>query len=254
MPGIREVFHARFEGHSYPLHTHDAWTLLIVDSGAVSYRLDQRDHLAHRDLVTLLPPRVPHDGRSVLPQGFRKRVLYLDYAPLGEELSGAAVDRPDLLDPLLRLRVHQLHNTLLGFGERLEVQSRLAFIVERLVRHLRPRAAGDAADCDPKLAHRFRELLDASMPQGLTLDEAADVLDCSAAHLVRAFGREYGIPPHRYVTGYRVDLARRLLLEGCAPADVAALAGFYDQSHLTRHFKQLLGTSPARYARSGPRL
>ena len=29
--GIDEVFHARFADHAYPMHTHDAWTLLIVD-------------------------------------------------------------------------------------------------------------------------------------------------------------------------------------------------------------------------------
>jgi transcriptional regulator GlxA family with amidase domain len=37
----------------------------------------------------------------------------------------------------------------------------------------------------------------------------------------------------------------------CAPASVAAAeTGFYDQSHLSGHFTQLLGTSPGKYARS----
>ena len=30
VPGIVEVFHARFVDHAYPLHTHDTWTVLIV--------------------------------------------------------------------------------------------------------------------------------------------------------------------------------------------------------------------------------
>jgi transcriptional regulator GlxA family with amidase domain len=34
-------------------------------------------------------------------------------------------------------------------------------------------------------------------------------------------------------------------------ADVATAAGFYDQSHLTRHFKRFLATTPARFAASG---
>ena len=37
--GIEEVFHARFVDHAYPPHTHDAWTLLIVDAGTISYGL-----------------------------------------------------------------------------------------------------------------------------------------------------------------------------------------------------------------------
>lgn len=28
--------------------------------------------------------------------------------------------------------------------------------------------------------------------------------------------------------------------------------GFYDQSHLTRHFKRVVGIAPGRYARNGP--
>lgn len=34
VPGILEVFHARFVTHAYPPHAHDAWPLLIVDAGA----------------------------------------------------------------------------------------------------------------------------------------------------------------------------------------------------------------------------
>ena len=41
-PGIREVFHARFTEHAYPPHTHDDWTLFIVDDGAIRYDLDRR--------------------------------------------------------------------------------------------------------------------------------------------------------------------------------------------------------------------
>lgn len=50
----------------------------------------------------------------------------------------------------------------------------------------------------------------------------------------------------------RVDLARRLLLGGQPAGEVATAAGFYDQSHLTRHFKRVLGTTPGRYARTAP--
>ena len=76
-------------------------------------------------------------------------------------------------------------------------------------------------------------------------DDAAKLVHAHPAHLVRAFSREYGMPPHRYLTGRRVDLARRYLLDGHPPAEVATLAGFYDQSHLNRHFRRMLGVTPA---------
>ena len=35
LPGVVEVLHTHFPSHAYPSHTHDAWTVLIVDEGAV---------------------------------------------------------------------------------------------------------------------------------------------------------------------------------------------------------------------------
>ncbi|HEX6354840.1 AraC family transcriptional regulator [Actinophytocola sp.] len=239
VPGIHEVFHARFTTHAYPSHTHDAWTLLIVDDGMVRYDLDRHEHGALREQVTLLPPGVPHDGRSVRP--FRKRVLYLASDTLTGV--GAAVDHPSLKDPLLRHRIHQLHESLLT--EDLEAQSRFALIRDRLDQHLRGTAPPPPAMATT--AHRLRDLLDAHLPNTPTLDDAAAELAVHPVSLVRAFSREFGIPPHRYVTGRRLELARRHLLAGHPAAEAATLAGFYDQAHLTRHFTKLLGIGPARY-------
>jgi AraC-like DNA-binding protein len=44
-----------------------------------------------------------------------------------------------------------------------------------------------------------------------------------------------------------VDLARRLVLGGMPPAQVATAAGFHDQPHLTRHFRRVTGTTPGRF-------
>jgi AraC-like DNA-binding protein len=74
------------------------------------------------------------------------------------------------------------------------------------------------------------------------------------AHLVRAFSGAYGIAPHQYLMSRRVDRARRLLLDGRPPGEVATVTGFYDQSHLTRHFRKLVGVTPGRYTRDERRL
>ncbi|HEU4426600.1 MAG TPA: AraC family transcriptional regulator, partial [Pilimelia sp.] len=249
VPGITEVFHARFVDHAYPSHTHAVWTLLIVDDGAIRFDLDRHHHGILRPSVTLLPPHVPHDGRSATHHGFRKRVLYLDTSVLDAELAGAAVDQPTLPDQQLRHRIHRLHQTLTRPGDAFEADSRLAFILERLGQHLRRHAPTSAQPPAHRLAVRLRELLDARTTEGVTLREAAELLHAHPTHLVRAFTHAHGLPPHLYLTGRRIELARRLLLAGQPPAEVATAAGFYDQSHLTRHFKRHLGISPAQYPR-----
>jgi AraC-like DNA-binding protein len=245
--GIEEVFHARFVDHAYPPHTHDAWTLLIVDTGTIRYGLDRHEHGSTASDVTLLPPHVPHDGRTVTATGFRKRVIYIEPDMLTG--IGAAVDNPTLRDPLLRDRVNRLHAALSRrSAEDFEAESRLAFIVERIQAQLRRASVAPRRTRDQRLARELRDLVDAHIDTGLTLDQARAILHADPAHLVRTFTREFGMPPHKYLTGRRIERARRLLLDGMRPADVAVSVGFHDQSHLNRHFKRMLATTPARYA------
>ncbi|WP_327040801.1 AraC family transcriptional regulator [Micromonospora ureilytica] len=245
--GVAEVFHAHFVDHAYPRHIHDVWTLLIVDDGAVRFDLDRHRHGALRTSVTLLPPYVPHDGSSATPGGFRKRVLYLDTSVLDAELVGRAVDEPDLADPQLRDRIHHLHQALAAPGDEFEAESRLALILDRLRRQLHQRSPVGGQQTGRELAIRLRELLDARTVEGVTLGEAAELLHAHPTHLVRTFTHVHGVPPHSYLTGRRVELARRLLLAGQRPVEAAVAAGFFDQAHLTRHFRRYLGVSPARY-------
>ena len=249
--------------HVYPMHTHESWTLLIVDDGMIRYDLDRHEHGALHQAVTLLPPRVPHNGRAATSLGFRKRVVYLDRSCLPASLIGRAVDRPVLFDPLLRQRIGQLHGALDEPGEELEAESRLAFVAERLQQHLgghsvsASNASASPASASPVsaspvrgtvVAQRLRELIDTGFHEKVTLRQASEVIHAHPAHLVRMFSREFGISPHQYLTGRRVDLARRLLLDGMPPSVAAVTVGFCDQSHLNRSFKRLLGTSPGRYA------
>jgi AraC-like DNA-binding protein len=254
VPGVAEVLHAQMTSHVYPMHTHESWTLLIVDDGMIRYDLHRHEHGALHQAVTLLPPRVPHNGRAATSSGFRKRVVYLDLAYLPASLIGLAVDRPVLFDPLLRQRIHQLHRALDEPGGELEAESRLAFVAERLRQHLGGDAvaqltgAQEAGPARADVAHQLRELIDAGFRDKVTLRQASDAIHAHPAHLVRMFSREFGISPHQYLTGRRVDLARRLLLDGVPASAAAATVGFFDQSHLNRSFRRLLGTSPGRFA------
>jgi AraC-like DNA-binding protein len=249
VPGIAEVFHAHFVDHAYPSHVHDAWTLLIVDEGAIRFDLDRHHRGAAGASVTLLPPNVAHDGRAATGDGFRKRVLYLDTTVLPAGLAGAAVDRPGVEDPLLRQRIHQLHLALDAPGDELEAESRLALIRDRLRAHFGRTAA--SPESSSGIAGRLRDLLDARTRDGITLQEAGALLQCHPGHLVRSFTATFGLPPHRYLVGRRVEQARRLLLDGRRPAEVAAEVGFHDQSHLHRHFVRHVGVTPARYTAQG---
>ncbi|MFC6018104.1 AraC family transcriptional regulator [Plantactinospora solaniradicis] len=244
------MFHARIIGYRYPTHWHDTWTVLIVDAGAIRYDLDSRHHGAAVETVSILPPGVAHNGYPSERFGrFRKRNLYLNSDFLPDELVGPAVDVSTFQDRQLRTAIGQLHDRLRA-PEGLDVEARLALIAERFQQHLRHRAPV-AREPEPFIASQLRAYLDAHITGKAALHDAARVLDRSVPHLVRSFTQRYHISPYAYIVGARIDMARKLLLQGQPVASVAVEVGFHDQAHFTRHFRRHVSIPPARYARSG---
>jgi AraC-like DNA-binding protein len=119
-------------------------------------------------------------------------------------------------------------------------------LVDDAVRALPPRA-----DSELRVAERVRECLHNDASATLDLTSLANQTGMSRFQALRAFKRRYGLPPHTYQLRVRLGLAQKSLREGLQPAHVAAEYGFVDQSHLTRHFKRLVGVTPAQYARIG---
>jgi AraC-like DNA-binding protein len=248
VPGIHEVFHARFVDHAYPPHTHDTWTVFIVDEGAVRYELEATHHGAGGARVTILPPHVAHDGRAATGDGFRKRVLYVGTEVLDEHLIGRAVDDPEIEDPGLLRGLRALHDSLRDRDEAFRAEEIFSVVTARLRERLGGRRIESVERPDDEIAASLRDLLDERRFEHLTLEEAGRLLHVSPAHLVKCFTRAFGIAPHRYVVARRIDAARRRLLEGEPVAQVATNVGFHDQAHFTRLFKRHVGTTPARFA------
>jgi AraC-like DNA-binding protein len=207
--GIAEVFYAQFVEHAYPAHTHATWMLLVVDSGAIRFDLGCHHRGAARGTVALLPPHLRHGGAPTTSRGFSKRVLYLDDAILDDELIGRSVDQPSFDDPDLRVAIHRLHNSLAHPADTFEAETRLAFVAEQLHTHLGVAHDHGSSMTPNTAADLLRQLLDAHTTEGITLARAATERDVAAATLARAFTRAFGLPPHAYLIGRRVELARR---------------------------------------------
>ncbi len=249
VPGVREVLHARFGAHAYPRHTHDDWTVFLVDDGAVRYHLDRHGHVAAPRMVSILPPGVTHDGRPATSKGYRKRVLYVDTSVLGESLVGAAVDEPAIVDPDLVAELEAVHAALACPDDALAAETRFVAAAARIRAALGdPNAVVGPSDAR-RAGESLRDALDAHVFERFTLADAAMEAGWSAAHAAQAFSTTFGISPHAYVVGRRLDAARDRILAGEPLADVATVLGFFDQAHLTRQFRRFLGTTPRRFAK-----
>jgi AraC family transcriptional regulator len=89
------------------------------------------------------------------------------------------------------------------------------------------------------------EYIHDNLDHHLTLAELSLVAGMSPYHFARTFKQVTGVPPHQYVLNVRVEQAKSLLLQGkLTIAEIASQVGFFDQSHLTRYFKRLVGVTP----------
>lgn len=92
---------------------------------------------------------------------------------------------------------------------------------------------------------RVKDYVEENLSGELTLAELSGVAHMSPFHFSRMFKLSAGLSPHQYVIRRRVELAKRLLSGTGLPLhEVARTAGFTDQSHLAKHFRLRLGTTP----------
>jgi AraC family transcriptional regulator len=142
-----------------------------------------------------------------------------------------------------------------GAGGPLAAESLANVLVVHLIRQIlapgRPARGHDGALPQGRLravVEYIEEHLDASP----TLEEIASVVRLSAYHFARQFKAATGLPPHQYVIMRRVERARQLLQGGTelSLAEVAADAGFSDQSQFSQHFKRIVGVTPGQFRMS----
>jgi AraC family transcriptional regulator len=102
---------------------------------------------------------------------------------------------------------------------------------------------------DPRLERAIR-FFDQRFAERVTIPAAARVAGLSPDHFVEVFRSALGCTPHQYLVRCRLRHARQLIAsEGHrrSLAEIAWVAGFADQAHLTRHFQRAFGQSPGQW-------
>jgi AraC family transcriptional regulator len=96
------------------------------------------------------------------------------------------------------------------------------------------------------------DYLHAEFHSAPTLSEVAAVAGVHPSHLVRAFKQTFGETPASRIRRLRLEWAAVQIVDAEGPplADVAARAGFADQSHFTREFRRRFRMTPAAYRRT----
>ena len=97
---------------------------------------------------------------------------------------------------------------------------------------------------------RVRAYIDSNLHRTIHIRDLSAVARRSPAHFSRKFKLAVGEPPHAYVVRRRLERACHLMMTSAEPlSEIALSAGFSDQAHLCRLFRQAFGQSPASWRR-----
>jgi AraC-like DNA-binding protein len=251
-----ECLAAQFRNHVYERHTHETFVIGSIIAGCERFELAGVQYAARAGDLCFVHPDTVHDGRPE-GEGYAYRMIYPSAAQLAthaEEVTGRPVPgtltfpEPVVHDPELCAAFVAAHQAMERRASSLETDEAMISVMTRiLLRHAR---------LEPLLSRRERpgvarakEYLAVNLTENVDLATLAGVAGLSRAHLIRAFKAETGLTPHAFMVDRRVRLARRMLLSGRAPVEVAAASGFADQAHMTRAFKARIGTTPGNFAR-----
>lgn len=243
-----ERIEAFFRGHAYDMHRHDTYAIGQTLSGVQSfhYRQGMQHSLPGRTMV--LHPDEPHDGQAGSAEGFRYRMIYVEPAAIQQILGGKPlpyIQDGISSDPALHRATRALLQSLDAGVDPLAEDDALFDLAIALDHAAGARKTRQALDY--RAAERAREFIHAAQERSISLDELESASGRDRWRLSRDFRALYGTSPYRYLTMRRLDRVRELIAQGQSLTDAAALAGFSDQSHMTRQFGKTYGVSPARW-------
>lgn len=252
LPGV-ELFHADFSGQAFGRHSHSAFAIGAILQGVGGYQCRGVRHALPAGTLSLMNPEEPHTGYAESAR-LMYRMLYIEESRLPALLGRKHLPRGfselnpsddgEVASGLARLAVAFEHSDVLA------LESELVTVLERVfVRHGGLRAARDAPR-DGGVTAYLRDYLEAHYAQAVSLEQLGALLQRHPRHLIEAFRRAYGVPPHTYLLQRRVREAKRRLLVGEAAVDVALALGFYDQAHFSTTFKRFTGVSPVHFRRA----
>jgi len=249
LPGIEAI--TITSDRSFPRHAHDHFGIgRIAAGGHASWSAVGPVEAVAGDTIAVNPEEM-HDGS---PLARRERSWRMLFIPVDTIASISGFERDALELPFAATRDDELGRCVdrafdrLVDTDRMAADEALTLLLARLFQDAPHGQGARRTRTAPSSAtQRMLQRIHDDPIRSPSLDELSRVAGLDRFALLRRFATEVGTTPHAYTVQWRTRIARRAIVRGVALADAAALAGFADQSHLTRMFSRQFGLPPGRY-------
>lgn len=239
-----------------PRHWHEEYQLVFVESGAGDITYRGQNFLVPPASLYVVHPGEIHSNRAFENEGISFRTIFLKtevveriVADLQSGFGGLPFFPSTAnFDKRTIQKFVRLHRTFEETSSTLEREICLYnFLAGLISGYAECRPPPRRSDTGPSAISDARDYLIANFSEQVSLEKLARMANLSSFHFCRVFAKQFGLPPHEFQTQVRLVQAKRYLQAGMNISQVAFSTGFADQSHLTRHFKRVLGVTPGQY-------
>lgn len=253
-----EFLSATLTGFAFGTHAHEEFVVSLTEAGRGKPVYRGASHLTGPGDLIVLNPEEAHTCGTPKEDSWRYWVLYAPADLMHDITAELGVGRPsdpEFGDVIRDRELAALLRRVLGQSRSprssvLERESGMSEALMLLVgRHAKRQRSPRSVRPEHPAVARAREYLEVRARENVSLRTLAEYAGLSPFHLARVFRTSIGMTPHAYQTQIRVRHARSLLRAGRPIDQVATEVGFFDQAHLTRHFKRIVGMPPGRYVR-----
>jgi AraC family transcriptional regulator len=232
-----------------PCHRHEFASFSFVLAGSYIENYDRRAQTRKPATVIFHPP---HESHSVDFQSETVRILnvQIDFKRLAHIrrhsviLDSSSICRTETTAWLGNRIYREFYR-----ADELSWLSIEGLILEILAEASRDKInSSDAERKAPPWLERAKDFLHAQFSESIVLENLAQAAGVHPVHLTRVFRQNYGCTVGEYVRRLRVEFAcRQISKTDASLSEIAHAAGFSDQSHLNKTFKNIYGLTPAEY-------
>lgn len=254
--GGLDLLDAQYEKQNFSRHSHEGYTVGVIETGAQRFFRTGGNHIAPQNSIILVNADEVHNGHSASEGGWSYKAMYPrpeQFESLKNELdfqfTGAPYfSEPVVYDPYLATQLRLVFHTLQHSDSKL-LRETLVFdtLTKLMCRHGKAKPQLTSLSTSKRQLLLVKEFLDDFPEENVSLDELGKLANLSPYYLVRAFQKQFGLPPHAYQIQAKLRKAKSLLYLGSKISDIAQDLGFHDQSHFHRHFKRAMGVTPGQY-------
>ncbi|MDP3815039.1 AraC family transcriptional regulator [Pseudomonas sp.] len=255
--GQCELLSAKYSQQRFGRHSHDRYALGVITGGVEKLYYRGAHYLGCAGSVVTISPGEIHDGLPGSDAGWMYRMLYVDPLWLNSlVLPGRCAaehihlfQQPLSADKGLARSLLAAHRSIEQSSQPLERETLLLEVLAEVFQRGGLALTAQAV-FERDAVRRIKARLEDELEQNISLEQLGQEVGMDPLYLIRVFKREVGVPPHSYQIQKRIAQVQRLLRAGMGVADASLACGFFDQSHMARAFKKVVGVTPATF-RSG---